>query len=71
MITVLPGPTLAISEEELNLIGKGSTANATVQIPSNFGGGYFATLEVFHNLHCLVGILPIHILDEQEFTSIT
>lgn len=54
MYPVLPGPTLAISEDELQLIGKGATANATVQIPDSFGGGYFATLEVFHNLHCLV-----------------
>ncbi|PVH72868.1 hypothetical protein DL98DRAFT_383901, partial [Cadophora sp. DSE1049] len=51
--SILPGPTLSISEEELHLIGKNSTANATVRIPDEFGGGYFATLEVFHNLHCL------------------
>lgn len=49
-IIVLPGPTLAISEEELKLIGKDSTADATVQIPAEFGGGYYATLEVFHQL---------------------
>ncbi|KAE9379888.1 hypothetical protein N431DRAFT_448721 [Stipitochalara longipes BDJ] len=52
-IIVLPGPTLAISKEELKLIGKESTADATVQIPNEFGGGYYATLEVFHQLHCL------------------
>lgn len=52
---VLPGPTLSISDLELNLIGKGPTANATVKIPDELGDGYFATLEVFHNLHCLVG----------------
>jgi hypothetical protein len=54
VIIVLPGPTLAISEEELKLIGKDSTADATVKIPSHYGGGYYATLEVFHQLHCLV-----------------
>ncbi|KAL2060127.1 hypothetical protein VTL71DRAFT_9949 [Oculimacula yallundae] len=51
--SILPGPTLSISEQELQSIGKDSMANATVQIPAEFGGGYFATLEVFHNLHCL------------------
>ncbi|KAK0124173.1 hypothetical protein ONS95_009155 [Cadophora gregata] len=51
--SILPGPTLSISEEELHLIGKDFRANATVKIPDEFGGGYFATLEVFHNLHCL------------------
>lgn len=60
MSLVLPGPTLAISEDELQRIGKDSTANATVQIPDSLGGGYFATLEVFHNLHCLVSSsLPV------------
>ena len=61
--TVLPGPTLAISVEELKLIGKDSTADATVQIPAEFGGGYYATLEVFHQLHCLVrsAFRPRHI----------
>ncbi|KAG4413536.1 hypothetical protein IFR04_013319 [Cadophora malorum] len=51
--SILPGPTLSISESELDLIGKDATVNATVKIPDELGGGYFATLEVFHNLHCL------------------
>jgi len=51
---VLPGPTLRISEEELGLIGKDATEDAAVKIPAEFGGGYWATLEVFHQLHCLV-----------------
>lgn len=55
--SVLPGPTLTISEEDLRLIGKYSSANATVKIPERYGGGYLATLEVFHNLHCLVRLV--------------
>ena len=58
-LIVLPGPSLAISAEELKLVGKDSTADATVRIPDEFGGGYYATLEVFHQLHCLVCLLLV------------
>lgn len=67
LIIVLPGPTLAISDAELKRIGKNSTADATVRIPPEHGGGYYATLEVFHQLHCLVS--PTFISEDTSLVS--
>ncbi|KAK0391437.1 hypothetical protein NLU13_0938 [Sarocladium strictum] len=41
-----------ISVSESDILKSGSTKDA-IQIPEEFGGGYMATLEVTHQLHCL------------------
>ena len=51
---VAPGPTISVSEVELDLVGKGSQRDVAARLPSKYGGGHLATIEVFHNLHCLV-----------------
>ena len=42
---------MSITEEEVLKIGKTTDA---IKIPSQFGGGYMASVEVNHQLHCLV-----------------
>lgn len=45
-----------ISVSESDVIKSGSTKDA-VRVPEEFGGGYMATLEITHQLHCLVSSL--------------
>jgi hypothetical protein len=42
----------SLSDSDLSAIGKTRDA---VRFPSELGGGYVGSLEVFHQLHCLVG----------------
>lgn len=52
---------LGVSEDLIRASGKREDAhapfNSTVRLDEANGGGYMATLEVFHQIHCLVASL--------------
>ncbi|KAF9808679.1 hypothetical protein IEO21_07791 [Rhodonia placenta] len=50
--TVLP---LQIAGDTLAELGKEVTPSL-VQLPKEYGGGYLASLELIHQMHCLCGI---------------
>ncbi len=43
----------SVTAEEIERVGK--MDNSTVLLPEESGGGYMASLEATHQLHCLVG----------------
>ena len=45
---------MSVSEEVL--IASGSDIDS-IKVPEEYGGGYMATLEVTHQLHCLVSLI--------------
>lgn len=53
-LDVLPGPLISISEEELVKIEQADDIDAVVKFPPKKGGGCVASIEVLHQLHCLV-----------------
>ena len=50
-ILVLAG-VFSVTAEEVERLGK--KANSTVMLPPESGGGYMASMEATHQLHCLV-----------------
>ena len=44
---------MRISEEELDIIDP-TFKESAVKYPDSMGGGYMGSLEVFHQLHCIV-----------------
>ena len=69
---IITDQILQISHQELIRAGG---SDISVQIPAHLGGGYMASLELDHNIHCLVSlvhvarstlvliILPVHALE--------
>jgi hypothetical protein len=56
------GQIISINEDVFPLLNK--TSEDAAQLPATRGGGYIASLEMFHQLHCLVRIsmfVPIRI----------
>ena len=51
---------IPISTEQIDQIGK--SLEMTVRYPEEQGGQYAGSLEVFHQLHCLVSIIPCELL---------
>ena len=49
---------MSISEEDL--VKSGSSTDA-VRIPDDYGGGFMVSVEVHHQLHCLVSCCNWHI----------
>ena len=47
---VLPGPLIAISEDELKQIGQSDASAVAVRLPQEYGGGFVASIEVFRML---------------------
>ncbi|KAI9756384.1 MAG: hypothetical protein M4579_003888 [Chaenotheca gracillima] len=47
---LVEGPVFSASEEDMDRIG---ADRDSVRLPPESGGGYYATLEVFHQMHCL------------------
>ncbi len=48
---------LSVTKEEVakaNKIDDAVWFNSTVELDEDFGGGYMATIDLFHQLHCLV-----------------
>lgn len=45
-----------------DVVRMGKSPEECVQLPENLGGGYMATIEVFHQLHCLVRLFPFTIV---------
>ena len=48
---------MSISEEDL--LKSGSSTDA-VRIPDDYGGGFMVSVEVHHQLHCLVSYFDWH-----------
>jgi hypothetical protein len=46
---------LNVSRGEIFRSGNAAALETVVELDEENGGGYMATLEVFHQLHCLVG----------------
>ena len=54
--------SMRVSEDELNIIDP-TFKESAVKYPDIMGGGYMGSLEVFHQLHCIVS----HSTSECEF----
>lgn len=46
------GQIISIDQETFDHLNK--SADTAVTVPSGYGGGYLASIEIFHQLHCLV-----------------
>lgn len=59
--------TMSATEEDVLKMGKTKDA---VKIPSEYGGGYMASLEVNHQLHCMVSAVSLVVPSLLQYLAI-
>lgn len=55
---VKPVGPFSVTKSDVEKLGKSPVECS--QLPEELGGGYMGTVEVFHQLHCLVRDLPFN-----------